>query len=186
MSGFPSLDPLLVVTAAGFIAVLLARAAWHKVNDYVAFTGTLSDYRILPESLLGPATVLLVTVEALLAVGLLWGETRVYAGIGAAGLLVIYALAMMVPLSQGRTEISCGCGGPTDHLSPALLLRNALLAGIAVVAAFPMAGRELTWVDLVSLPLGVLALWLILEAAEQGLQNAAYIRSLQSRLRSGS
>lgn len=186
MSVLPSLDPLLVVTAAGFIAVLLARAVWHKVNDYVAFTGTLSDYRILPESLLGPATIFLVAVEALLALGLLWDETRTMAGIGAALLLAAYALAMMVPMSQGRTEISCGCGGPTDHLSPALLVRNGILAATAIVAACPIAGRELTWVDLVSLPLGVLALWLIMQAAEQGLQNAAYIRSLQSRLGSGS
>lgn len=180
----PTLDPLLVVTAAGFIALLLARAALHKVNEFVAFTGTLGDYRIVPESLLTPAAGLLVAIEVAIAAGLLWSETRMIAGLAAAILLSAYALAMAYPLSQGRTEISCGCGGPTDHLTPALLFRNGLLAVIALVAASTLVARPLTWFDYFALPLGVLTLWVILEAAEQGLQNAAYIRALRSKFRS--
>lgn len=184
MPGLPTLDPLLVVTAAGFIALLLARAAYHKANDVVAFTGTLSDYRLLPESLLVPATVLLVAVEGAIALGLLWSGTRGMAGLAAALLFVVYAVVMAWPLSQGRTEISCGCGGPTDHLSPALLVRNGLLAVLALVAASPLLGRDLAWFDMITMPLGVLTLWFILEAGEQSLQNSAYIRALQSRLKS--
>jgi len=184
MLPLPTLDPLLVVTAAGFIALLLARAAYHKVSDFVAFTGTLSDYRMLPEQLLSPATILLIGVEVAIAAGLLWSGTRPLAGMAAALLFLFYAAMMAVPLSQGRTEISCGCGGPTDHLSPALLVRNGLLAVIAIVAAAPVAARELTWLDMVSVPFGIITLWLVLEAGEQALQNSAYIRAMRSRLRS--
>lgn len=183
MPGFPSLDPLLVATAAAFIALLLARAAFHKATDFVAFTGTLSDYRLLPEALLAPATVVLAGLEALIAVALLWSETRVPAAVAGAALLIAYAGIMAIPLSQGRTEISCGCGGPTDHLSPALLVRNGLLALFALAAACPVDARALTWLDMISLPLGVLTLWLILEAAEQSLQNAAYVRAIHSRFK---
>jgi hypothetical protein len=184
MLALPAIDPLLVVTAAGFIALLLARAAVHKASDFVAFQGTLSDYRILPEQLLAPATVALIIVETALALGLLWSETRPVAGVGAAVLLAIYGAAMAIPLSQGRTEISCGCGGPTDQLSPGLLVRNGLLAAVALVAAAPMLERAFTWLDLISLCFGFLTLWCILEAGEQALQNASYVRALKSRLRS--
>lgn len=184
MLGLPAIDPLLVVTAAGFTALLLARAALHKAGDFLAFTGTLSDYRVLPEWALSPATVLLIVTEGAIAAGLLWSGTRPMAALAAAALLAFYAAMMAFPLSQGRTEISCGCGGPTDHLSASLLVRNALLAAIALVAAAPVADRALSWFDMVSLPLAVITLWFILEAAEQALQNAAYIRALQSRLRS--
>ncbi len=184
MLGLPVLDPLLVVTAAGFTALLLARAALHKAGDFLAFTGTLADYRLLPEWALSPATMLLIVLEGAIAAGLMWSATRPMAGLAAAGLLAFYAAMMAIPLSQGRTEISCGCGGPTDHLSASLLGRNGVLVAIALVAAAPLNERVLTWLDIVSLPLAVITLWFILEAAEQALQNGAYIRSLKSRLRS--
>lgn len=184
MPGFPTLDPLLVATAAAFIALLLARAAIHKITDFVAFTGTLSDYRVLPESMLTPATLGLIAVEIVLAAALLWSGTRPVGALGAAGLLTFYAAMMAIPLSQGRTEISCGCGGPTDHLSGALLMRNALLVAICLVAACTITDRPLGWADFLALPFGVVTLWLLLEAGEQALQNAAYIRNIKSRLKS--
>ena len=184
MPGLPQLDPALAAVAAGFIALLLVRAAFHKATDFVAFTGTLSDYRILPDTLVTPAAVMLAVVEAGLALGLLWSETRPYAGVLSAGLLAVYAAAMAGPLMQGRTEISCGCGGPTDHLSPALLIRNGLLGLIALAAAAPVTARALGWFDMASVPMAVLVLWLILETAEQALQNQAYITALNSRLKS--
>jgi hypothetical protein len=139
---------------------------------------------MLPEQILSPATVLLIGVELAIAAGLLWSGTRPLAGVAAAALLLFYAAVMAVPLSQGRTEISCGCGGPTDHLSPALLVRNGLLAAIALVAASPVVSRDLSWLDMVSVPLGIITLLLVLEASEQALQNGAYIRAMRSRLRS--
>jgi hypothetical protein len=184
MTGLQTLDPLLAVAAAGFIALILARAAAHKMSEFVAFTGTLSDYRMLPERLLAPAAMLLIGVETAIAAGLLWSGTRPFAGIAAAALLLLYAAVMAVPLSQGRTEISCGCGGPTDHLSPALLVRNGVLAALALVAAAPVSDRALSWLDVLSLPFAVVGMWFILETAEQALQNEAYIRALKSRLRS--
>jgi hypothetical protein len=181
MSGFPALDPLIVATASGFIALLFARAAFHKVSDFLVFTGTLSDYRIVPEALLTTVTAVLIVLEVLVAGGVLWSVTRPVAALVGAGLLTAYAAAMAVPLSQGRTEISCGCGGAADQLSWSLLGRNALLAAVALIGALPALDRDLAWFDFVSIPLGVLAMWLILEAAEQTMQTGAHIRSMRAK-----
>lgn len=126
-------------------------------------------------------TAALIVLEVVVAGGILWSETRPAAALLGAGLLIAYAGAMAVPLSQGRTEISCGCGGAADQLSVWLLVRNAVLAVLALVAAQPMLGRDLQWFDFLSIPLGVLAMWLILEAVEQTLQTGAHIRSLRAK-----
>ncbi len=176
-----TLDPLLVATASGFIALLFARAAYHKASDFLVFTGTLSDYRIVPEQLLTTVTMALIVLEVIVAGGLLWSTTRPVAALLGAGLLAVYAMAMAVPLSQGRTEISCGCGGAADQLSYALLGRNAVLTAVALFASLPMTERALSWFDYMAIPLGVLAMWLILEAAEHTLQTAAHIRSIRAK-----
>lgn len=181
MFELPSLDPLLVATASGFIALLFARAAYHKASDFLVFTGTLSDYRIVPETLLTTVTAALIVLEVVVAGGILWSATRPAAALLGAGLLAAYAMAMAVPLSQGRTEISCGCGGAADQLSPALLVRNGILVMVALLASLPIAARPLTWFDYISIPLGVLTLWLILEAAEQTMQTGAHIRSMRAK-----
>jgi hypothetical protein len=181
MFDLPSLDPLLVATASGFIALIFARAAYHKASDFLAFTGTLADYRIVPETLLTTVTMVLIVLEVLVAGGVLWSATRPVAALTGAGLLTAYAMAMAVPLSQGRTEISCGCGGAAEQLSPALLVRNGVLVAVAIVAALPFAGRDLTWFDYLAIPLGVLTMWLILEMTEHTMQTAAHIRSMRAQ-----
>jgi hypothetical protein len=181
MTEIAALDPLIVAVTSGFIALLFARAAYHKASDFLAFTGTLSDYRIVPETLLTTVTAALIVLEVLVAGGLLWSVTRPVAALTGAGLLTAYAMAMAVPLSQGRTEISCGCGGAADQLSPALLVRNGVLVVIALLASLPVADRPLAWFDFVSIPLGVMTLWLVLEAVEQTMQIGAHIRAVQSK-----
>lgn len=185
MPVLPSLDPLLVTVAAGFTALLLLRAVFHKVTDFTAFAGTLSDYRIVPSALVAPAAALLAAIEIVLAAGLLWNDTRPIAAVLAASLLAIYAAAMAYPLAQGRSEISCGCGGPAEHLSPALLWRNGVLIVVALAAAAQITERPTGWLDYLSIPFTVVVMWLILETLEQALQNHAYIAALNSRLKSG-
>lgn len=186
MAVLPDLDPLLVTVAAGFMALLLLRAAYHKATSFTAFTGTLSDYQILPTALVAPTAAVLAAIEFGLAAALLWNVTRPVAGILAALLLAVYTGAMAYPLSQGRSEVSCGCGGPAEHLSPALLVRNLVLIVAALAAACSIAVRTVTWLDYVSIPFAVFVLWLVLETLEQALQNHAYITALNSRLKSGS
>ena len=181
MLALPDLDPLMVATASGLIALVFARAAYHKAANFLEFTGTLADYRIVPEALIATVTSALIVIEVFVAGGILWSGLRPVAAMTGAAVLVTYALAMMVPMSQGRTEISCGCGGAAEQISPALLWRNAALAGIALVAALPILDRPLGWFDYLAIPLGVATAWLILEAVEQTLQTASYIRALKSQ-----
>ena len=42
MTALAALDPLIVAVTSGFIALLFARAAYHKASDFLVFTGTLS------------------------------------------------------------------------------------------------------------------------------------------------
>ena len=58
----------------------------------------------------------------------------------AAGLLVIYAVAIGVNLKRGRRQIDCGCGDEPTPLSRALVVRNCVLVALAAGAyALPVA-----------------------------------------------
>ncbi len=131
LSGFNGL--LLSNIAAIFVAVVMARAAVHKLQD-PSFEGTLADYQLLPERLVPRAVPLLAGAEVVAALGLCVLATRPFAAALAAALLVIYAGAMAINLLRGRREIDCGCGGPGDVISWALVARNAALLVILLPA----------------------------------------------------
>lgn len=178
------IDPLIATAAAGFLALLFARAAWHKASQFLVFTGVMSDYRILPDAVLVPAAALLIGLETVVAIGLVPEVSRPFAAVAGAGLLCIYAVAMIAPLMQGRTEISCGCGGPIDQLSWSLVVRNILLIGLLMVLTLLPSGRSMTWTDLVIVPVAVLAAWLLFEAIEHIVRTAGHIRFLRSSIHS--
>jgi hypothetical protein len=88
-------------------------------------------------------------LEAAVALGLLVGATRPLAGAAAALLLGVFGMALAVNLARGRTSIDCGCfrSDLRQALSPALLVRNAVLMAAALClvpvaggAALPMPG----------------------------------------------
>jgi hypothetical protein len=61
-------------------------------------------------------------------------------------LLVAYAIAMTTNLRRGRTHIDCGCFGSrlAHGLAPWMVLRNAVLAGGALLLRVPVAARDLS------------------------------------------
>lgn len=133
-----ALDPLVLLIAAGWTAALLLHAAVAKLADRGLFHQHLAAYGV-PEPLQPALVWALPLAEALLALGLVtpW---RTAAALGAALLLASYGAAMAWHLLRGHV-LDCGCGGTPLALSPALVLRNAVLAAIAVVAAAPADGR---------------------------------------------
>lgn len=144
------IDPVWSLALRAGLALLLAGAALAKLRDLRAFAAALAGYRLLPAALAGPAAVAFAAAELALALALWLPVLRAPAALGAALLLSLYGVAIALNLARGRRDIDCGCGGPLGRqtLSEALVLRNALLAAAAVVAALPAAPRALAWLDL--------------------------------------
>ncbi len=137
-----ALRSMAAQAATVFLILLFVRAAWHKIGDYGRFAGFLADYRLLP------------------------------AALAAAGLLLLYAVAIAVSLGRGQRRIDCGCGGAPQHLSWALGVRNLALAALAALAVPAAAGGPL---DLYAGAVAVLAgllLWGAYLLVEQVIANA--------------
>lgn len=170
------IDLLFQTLIACALALLFLGAALHKWRGGLRFEAQLSEYRLLPERLVGPVARLLAVLESLVAIALVLPQTRALAALVAAGLLFAYGGAIAVNLLRGRSHIDCGCGDTPQMLSPWLLLRNALLAGGALLVALPAADRALGWTDLaLGLP-ALLVLVITYQLAEQLLENASVLR----------
>jgi hypothetical protein len=172
------IDPLLARLIAAGLALLLLSAAWHKLAERAQFTSALRGYRLLPELLVAPASVLLPLIEVALAFAWLAGVARSFVALSTAGLLLLYGAAVAVNLWRGRVDIDCGCGlggaGRGDgRLTWGLVARNALLATAAAAAAQPVAQREAGRLEPLLLVLAILAAVLLYAAASQLLRNGA-------------
>ncbi|AFT68451.1 Methylamine utilization protein MauE [Alloalcanivorax dieselolei B5] len=136
---------LLTNTLSLFMLFIFLRALLHKVSDFTEFQGFVADYRLLPHTLVTPASVLLLVLEALIVIGLLFNPSRAFALYLAAALLSLYAAAMGVNLLRGRTRVECGCGGIPQPLHHSLVLRNAILVIAALTAVAwlqPLSGLD--------------------------------------------
>lgn len=116
----------------GFLIVVFAMAALHKVRTFLEFTGIVQQYRVLPKAFAEYAAGMIVTAE-IAAVVLLVVAAPV--GIALAStLLLVYCVAIAVNLVRGRRHIDCGCGGDPVPLSTGLLVRNLGILGLTVGA----------------------------------------------------
>ncbi|MBW8301103.1 MAG: hypothetical protein K0M60_16000 [Hydrogenophaga sp.] len=166
---------MAAAAATTFTVLVLLRAAWHKVTDFGTFTGYVADYWLLPEALVAPAARGLAAVEFLAVVLLVYPATVRAGALLAVALLGLYGVAMAVNIGRGRTRIECGCGGAAQRLSPALLVRNALLAAIAILPAIfgasPLGFAEAA----VAVAAGLLT-WFVHNVIEQLLANDGHMR----------
>ena len=162
------LDPALGCVLRLSLAILFAAAAAHKLRDPVRFRATLSDYRLLPEPLVAAMARALGAIEATLSIALLLPASAAGAAWAGAALLSLYGLAIAVNLLRGRHHVACGCLGPAAEqpLRGALVLRNALLVGAAVLAAQPLHVRALSWLDAVTVLGGAAVLALLYLAVD--------------------
>ncbi|MBX5457008.1 MAG: DoxX family membrane protein [Thermogemmatispora sp.] len=117
------------------IGTLLLLTGTQKLKDLSAFREGLRAYQILPvwletqKSLLGLLALTIALVECSLALLLLAGAWSRPAACGAAGLLLLFSLAMALNLFRGRRDLSCHCGGPLGDrpLSWSAIVRNLFL-----------------------------------------------------------
>lgn len=131
---------LAAVTITAFLVIVLARAAWHKIDRFLETVGFAQGYGLVPEAAAAPVVRALTAAEVVTILALLVPATRPLGGLAAAGLFAGYGLLMAMALRQGRTRIECGCGGPPQLVSGFTLARNAGLAALGLaVAVLPVA-----------------------------------------------
>jgi hypothetical protein len=164
-----TLDPALGWTVVLVLAGVFATAAVSKLRALEAFVGVVHNYRVMPEPLERPIAYALPGFELAIAVGVLVPTTRAPAALAAAVLLALFAGAMAINLMRGRRDIDCGCFATVlrQHLSWPLVLRNLLLAGLALSVVPGMNARGLGWLDLVTVGCASAALVLVYAAASR-------------------
>jgi uncharacterized membrane protein YphA (DoxX/SURF4 family) len=171
----PTADPALAHIASAALAIVLLVGAAQKLADRDGFTAALEQYRLLPGALSAAAAWLLMATELAAGALLLLPLLRPLAGWLALALLGVVTAAVAVNLLRGRAHIDCGCGGAQgrQHLSWWLVVRNALLMALALLATQPQDGaRELVWLDGLTVATGAVGLYLLYAAANQLLANA--------------
>lgn len=129
------LRDLLVLTASYFLVMLFAAAALHKLVDRAGFVRIVQDYQVLPAPLARPVSLAVILAELIIAAALVVPGFQAAGALLAATLLILYAGAIGLNLARGRRRIDCGCswGRTGGGLSHRLILRNLVLAGLAVV-----------------------------------------------------
>jgi len=174
-----TLDPAIGWLIRAALSLLFARAAAHKLADVGAFRRAVEGYRLVAPPWTVPVGAALIAAEVAVAVGLWLPHVAPLAALGAAALLALYGGAMALNLARGRRDLDCGCTGPAHRqpIRPALVVRNALLAGAALVGALPAGARALGWLDLVTVAAGAGALALCYAAADGLLAEAARNRA---------
>ncbi len=173
------IDPVISWAVALSVAVLFAAAANHKLRDWRRFRDVMRNYKLLPEALLPLSAITLIAFECSAAILLVFIATRSLGAVLSACILVVYAVAIAVNLRRGRIDLDCGCLG-IGRRQPVrwwMVARNLAIAALALIAGLPIAPRELTALDgvtIVGVTLSLAALY-----AAQSLLGAAPRPSLR-------
>ncbi|MEI8359505.1 MAG: MauE/DoxX family redox-associated membrane protein [Deltaproteobacteria bacterium] len=179
----PAIDPVFAVALRGATALLLLRAALHKVRDADGFRSALAGYALLPVRLEAMAARVLPALEFTAALLLVGPKTARSGAALAAALLGAYTLAIAVNLVRGRRDLDCGCGGPAGGLriGGGLLARNALLLAATALCAAPLQPRVPAWLDAFSILGGIAALSALHAASEPLMATAPGRAALRAR-----
>ncbi|MEO8601881.1 MAG: MauE/DoxX family redox-associated membrane protein [bacterium] len=175
------LDPAVQMLLRAALSVVFARAAAHKLADVDAFRRAVEGYRLLEPLWAVPVGAALIAAEIAVAVGLWLPRVAPLAAVGGAALLALYGAAMAINLARGRRDFDCGCSGPAQRqpIRAALVVRNALLAGVALISALPASARPLGWLDAYTIAAGAVGLILCWLAADALLAEATHSAALR-------
>jgi hypothetical protein len=124
-----ALDPSIELASVILGTLVFASAAAGKLRHIDEFSGVVANYRLLPQWLASPAAIVIVLLESFVVVSLVSGLWLLAGAVVAIALLGLFAIAMAINLSRGRTFIDCGCFQSTlkQQLSGALVVRNIVL-----------------------------------------------------------
>ena len=147
------LDPAIGYIIVLSVAALLSFAAVHKLIAWREFIEALHAYRLLPQTAVRPASLMLPLGELATAFALFVSAERRYACSAAAAIMLVYAAAIALNLARGRRDLECGCGF-ARHRRPIaawMLLRNGVIAVAALIAALPWTTRPLGTIDVLTI-----------------------------------
>ncbi len=169
------LDPAIGLTAVASFALLFASAATHKLRDLRRFAEVFSAYGLLPPGSRPRLAWAVPLVELGVAVGLLAGTSRRYAGGVGVVLLIVYASAIAINLRRGRHDLACGCGGPDERrpIAAWMIWRNLILAALLGGAMVPWSARPLVVTDALTVGFGSAASALLYLCLDQLLGQLA-------------
>ena len=128
---------LWTTMGAALLALLFARAAWHKLADRARWLAALEAYHLLPMAMRPMVGWVLPRLEAAVALALLLPPVRREAAGAAALLLLLFAGAAATHLLRGRGGFDCGCGFDRGaaRVSWPLVARQAAWLGMAAALA---------------------------------------------------
>jgi hypothetical protein len=156
------------------ISVIFALSCAHMLRDSSAHRSIVAAYRLLPVWAVPIVATLLALANGGVAVLLLPSTTAQPASLAGATLLLVYAAAMQINVSRGRTDIDCGCGGaPGQRISTSLVVRNMVLALMLFAAALCPSPGVFDVIGMVTLVGGAASFAALYFAASQLLANRA-------------
>jgi len=168
------IDPVTLMAVASFCALLWVASALHKLSNWQDYREQLRDYQIAPLPLQAGLAILLVLVEVLLALAWLADARSPWVALASAFLLLCYGAAMAYNLMRGRDGIDCGCAAAGQLIRWSLVVRNLVLALLALLPmwlASAVSMRALCWLDLVTIAAAAMMLYGAYVVANQLLAN---------------
>lgn len=130
---------LLAFAGRVLLSATFIQAGVQKIRYRAQFPGVISNYRLLPATLVPIVSWILPPLEIALGIALLVPSS--WSALAAGCLLISFTAAIMTNLARGRTHIDCGCfqSELRQDLGWDLVLRNGVLSAIAAGAAlFPV------------------------------------------------
>ena len=136
------------IVARVVLGLIFGLSALSKLSAPGIFQADVAAYHLLPAVLVGPFALALPWVEAALALYLVVGLFVRPAAVAAAGLLLVFTVAMMMNLLTGNTAHGCGCL-QASGLSASIPMLTWLFGGLTI-SAFDVA-RDLVLAGLAAI-----------------------------------
>ena len=169
------LDIALADTLRVAMALLFATGVTHKLWNITGFQRTVAQYMrglgVPVPGIQRPLSLAVILLELTVVAACLLPVNGLLAAVLASGTLLLYALAMAINLLRHNELPDCGCnwGEQPQPVGPALVIRNCILALMAMVIALPVTHRELFIMDIASVALATIAAALLYAAANRAL-----------------
>lgn len=147
----------IALTCRLLVGAVFSISGLLKLKAVRDFTGTLSEYPLLPSALVTPVAVFVISSELILGPSLIAGVLTKATASGSAVLLALFTLAVSTKLITRGSAGNCGCFGELTSGQPSwtILGRNVLLLGgsayVAWVADWSLTG-QMTRVDSLLVP----------------------------------
>lgn len=116
------------------LAFVFLAAGSAKLADLTGFRDALAGFDLLPRRLIRPASFWLAATELLVGTAWLLGWAVIPAGLLLLALLLVFTLAVVRVLVQGR-HVTCGCFGASSRSETTwwTVARNGFLAAVVLL-----------------------------------------------------